>query len=257
MSEFNTTTSIPIDETKSLDVNDTTNSIPLKEDEFSEERIQWLRDRGVLIEFPEDLKKDKMASDKAKDSPISVFLSPSTSTPSGLSSSTRTVAIVKIPCDDKLPCQELNVLIQKNLQGDQLLNVLKPLFQGKGEGLDTKLINESSLKQFGTEGVTVNPDTLKYIGQQGSCEAFPIAYSCEDNNHCCVSLYLDECGQLKHLQSNKRAVAIADLCGFKSVPLVGDMYVARTRKFPGQGKNYYYQLLLLSIIFIFIIFYYI
>jgi hypothetical protein len=53
MTEFNTITSIPIDETKSLDINDTTNSIPVKEGECSEERIQWLHDRGVLIEFPE------------------------------------------------------------------------------------------------------------------------------------------------------------------------------------------------------------
>lgn len=251
MSEFNTDPiSIPIEEEKSSDIyNDTANSspIPVKEGEFSEERIQWLRDRGVLIEFPEDLKREKKANDKANASPISVFLSPSTSSPTGLSSSTRTVSIVKIPSDDKLPCQELNVLIQKNVQGDQLLNVLKPLFQGKGEGLDTELINKSSLKQFGSEDITVNPDTLKSIGQQGSCEAFPIAYACDDNNHCCVSLYLDECGQLKHLESNKRAIQIAELCGFKSVPLVGDMYVGRTRKFPGQGKynyniNYYYKI---------------
>jgi hypothetical protein len=48
-----------------------------------------------------------------------------------------------------------------------------------------------------------------------------------------VALYLDEVGQLKHLPANPRAVAIAALCGYDNVPLVGDMFIARTRVLPG------------------------
>lgn len=96
--------------------------------------------------------------------------------------------------------------------------------------IDTEALKETASQQFGTSDINVSSTTLDKLAALGSVEGFPLAHPCEDNNYCGVSLYLDEAGQLKHLPLNTRARSLASLCGFKDVPLVGDMYVGRTRR---------------------------
>ena len=66
---------------------------------------------------------------------------------------------------------------------------------------------------------------------------FPLSRPHEMNNFHAVSVYLDEAGQLKNLPSNKRATGIANLCGFKDVPFVGDVYIGRLSVIGGTLKN--------------------
>ena len=58
-------------------------------------------------------------------------------------------------------------------------------------------------------------------------ESFPLSRPIETNNFYGVNFYLDEVGQLKHLSTNNRAVALANSCGLLNVPLVGDMYIGK------------------------------
>ena len=53
-----------------------------------------------------------------------------------------------------------------------------------------------------------------------------------------VNLYLDEVGALKKLPGNRRASALASLCGFGSgVPFFGDMFAGRVRTRAGRVCN--------------------
>lgn len=68
---------------------------------------------------------------------------------------------------------------------------------------------------------------MNMISNEGHVECFPLTRPHASNGYAGVSLYLDEAGQLKQLPHNSRAAALAACCGFESVPLAGDMYVAR------------------------------
>lgn len=71
--------------------------------------------------------------------------------------------------------------------------------------------------------------------EEGAVEAFPLSHPNESNNFSAVNLYLDEVGQLKNLPRNVRAVQLAATCGYDNVPLVGDMYVGRVRRYHGMA----------------------
>lgn len=184
-----------------------------------EERISWLRDRGVLIEFPNEAAK---AAKKAS-----------------ASGKTSKIVIVKIPCDEKRPFEEIEIPIVEEEKGDQLLQLLLVYFNNTH--LTTSVIDGLQKNQttlFGTESVKVSDSTLQALGQKGSVEAFSLSRPCEENLHCGVSFYLDEIGQIKNLPQNRRAVALATICGFDNVPLVGDMFVGRTTVIPHKGLHH-------------------
>ena len=185
-----------------------------------EERISWLRDRGVLIEFPNE-------TDKAGRPKVA----------SG--GKTSKIFIVKIPCDEKEPFKEIEISINDEQKGDQLLELLLIYFNNVR--LTTSVIdglqkNQTSL--FGTDSVKVSEGTLQSMGQKGSVEAFNLSRACTSNSFCGVSFYLDEIGQIKNLPRNNRAVALATICGFDNVPLVGDMFLGRTSILPEKGLKH-------------------
>jgi CS domain len=184
-----------------------------------EERITWLRDRGVLIEFPNEADKAaKKAASTGKKSKI---------------------FIVKIPCDERQPFEEIEIPIEDEKKGDQLLELLLIYFNNVR--LNTSVIDGLQKNQttlFGTESVKVSDSTLQALGQKGSVEAFSLSRACEENSFCGVSFYLDEIGQIKNLPANSRAVALATICGFDNVPLVGDMFLGRTSTLPHKGLKH-------------------
>ena len=185
--------------------------------ESSEERIAWLRDRGVLIEIPHE--KDStpvLPRDK---------------------SNLKRIVVVKISADDKQGYEEVEVEIDTSMSGDVLLNELKLFFQSSTEdegSLDMKMLEETMKNSFGNANSVVSPSTLKNLAKLGNVEAFSLSHACEDNNHTAVSFYLDEIGQLKHLGMNRRAAALANSCGLKNVPICGDVFVGRTRRIPNE-----------------------
>lgn len=162
------------------------------------------RDRGVEIEFPSDRKKK--GEKKVVDS--------------------RLVKVVKIPWDERLPYQELEIPVENGKNGDQLLERLRVYFNQGSVEMDA--LKEAASKQFSSESVTISEDTISKLTALGNVELFPLAHPVEANGNCKVGLYLDEAGQLKKLPPNPRAVALANTCGFNDVPLVGDMFVGRS-----------------------------
>ena len=155
----------------------------LAENDSSEARIAYLRERGVEIEFPEDRAK----------------VAPSITASLAAAANTRKVSIVKIPCDSKEPMTEVMVPISdaSTSHGDQLLDILRIFFRSKSsESQD--IVSELQKKtptMFGNTGdqpVTVSQETLRNITEQGNVEAFALTRPTEASGYCGVSLYLDE-----------------------------------------------------------------
>jgi len=187
-----------------------------------EERISWLRDRGVLVEFPNEANKATNADATAN-----------------ANKKTRKIYIVKIPCDEKKPYEEIAIPIIDEKKGDQLLELLLIYFNSLS--LNTSVVDALQKTQptlFGTDSVPVKESTLQALGQKGSVEAFSLARPCVANKYNGVSFYLDEIGQLKKLQVNSRAVSLAAICGFDDVPLVGDMFIGRISAPPSKGLEH-------------------
>ena len=174
-----------------------------------DERIQWLRDRGVQIELKEKLKpvgEEEVPSDNSMTSVTMVF----------------------IPASDKEACEEVRIRVLKNGSGDKLLTALKPVF-ATDHDVDPKLLADTASKQFGNMELKVPESTLQKVVREGNVETFALSRPSHTNGSHGVNIYLDEAGQLKGLPPNRRASGLADLCGFKNVPFVGDVFVGRVR----------------------------
>ena len=173
-----------------------------------EERVDWLRERGVQIELKEELKAAAM--ELPRDSAMT------------------TVTLVLIPANEKEACEEVRVRVRKNGAGDQLLTTLKPVFATDHE-VDPKLLEETASKQLGNADLKVSESTLQRVVREGNVETFALSRPSSSNGSLAVNIYLDEAGQLKNLPPNRRASGLADLCGYKNVPFAGDVFVGRIR----------------------------
>ena len=147
----------------------------------------------------------------------------------------RIVKIVKVPCDESKPIKEISISVDEGRSGDQLPSRLQVYFgQGKVRVDDVK---DVASKQFSNQDINISQNTLDKLSDMGSVETFPLAQPNEHNNNCKVSFYLDEVGQLKKLSPNQRASRFAELCGFKDVPFVGDMFLGRVGPPPAGGSR--------------------
>lgn len=188
------------------------------------DRVAWLRERGVQIEF-------------AKGDPDAVEEGKAAAKPGG-----RPVTIIKIPCNDAEPYEECTLHVSESVRPtDELMDLLKVRFAGNSTTtIDQEKLREATKSLLHNNpqaaNLTVSQDALAQMLQgEGHVEAFPLTRPSKENNWMSVSFYLDEVGQLKHLSNNARAAAIARYCGFENVALAGDMYIARTRKQEGKG----------------------
>mmetsp|Transcript_111321 Transcript_111321/g.255318 ORF Transcript_111321/g.255318 Transcript_111321/m.255318 type:complete len:333 (+) Transcript_111321:29-1027(+) len=174
-----------------------------EEGQSEEERIAWLRARGVQIEMPEDRNKPKAAG----------------------SGKMHTFKYVRIPVDPKEEITECTAQVPvEEAQGDKMTTVLEGVF---AENFADDAVLESFSK---SQGGSVGIEALRKTMMKGGCESFRIAAPTEDNGREAVYLYLDESGQLKGLQRNQRAVDLAVRCGYPAdISLRGDMYVARVK----------------------------
>ena len=173
--------------------------------ESQEDRIAWLRKRGVIIEMPGEAKSDE----------INV-------------GDTTTIVCVKIPCDENLPLEEITVKVRDCNDGDQLIKELKCYFGSSNSSLNEKLLQEAAAKQFGNEDLPpISKETISKLADQGSVETFCLSQPYLETDCNGVYIYLDEAGQLKGLPFNRRASALAQLCGFENVPFAGDVFVGK------------------------------
>lgn len=169
------------------------------------------RERGIEIELPSDRKS---AASKGE--------------------ATRPVKFVKIPCDESLPVTELTLPVEEDRTGDQLTSILRIYFTQGSVKIDD--VKDAAAKQFTNQEVNISQKTIDKLSDVGSVEVFPLAQPNEYNQNCKVSFYLDEVGQLKKLARNRRASQFAELCGFRDVPLVGDIFIGRVGPAPETAK---------------------
>lgn len=177
------------------------------EPQDQQQRIDWLRMRGVEIELPSDSKRNTVANSDI------------------VAAAKEFVTIVKIPCDSSRPFEELRIPLEPGRYGDQLPFLLRVYFNSGTVALEQ--LKQQRQQQLANADVAVTQAALDRLGAEGAVEVFPLSHPNSSNNHCRVALYLDEVGQLKQLSPNHRAAALAETCGFKQVPLVGDMFVGR------------------------------
>eukprot|EP00931_Biecheleriopsis_adriatica_P116485 TRINITY_DN92123_c0_g1_i1.p1 TRINITY_DN92123_c0_g1~~TRINITY_DN92123_c0_g1_i1.p1 ORF type:complete len:342 (+),score=78.43 TRINITY_DN92123_c0_g1_i1:43-1026(+) len=172
-----------------------TSNEPTEEDATPEERMAWLRARGVTIEEPGQ-----------RSSPA----------PTG-----RSFSYVKIPADENLACEELR---GPHSQGDALPALLGPSFAG------CNLSDDELRVQAAVQGQQVEPSVLRSLMMAGRAESFRLAVPTDANGRESVYAYLDEASAMKGLPKNDRASAIARNCGFPGAcEFRGDVYMGRQK----------------------------
>ncbi|CAE7516983.1 trmA [Symbiodinium pilosum] len=167
-----------------------------EEFETAEERMAWLRARGVRIEEP------GQASGPA---------------PSGQG---RSFIFVRIPVAEAQTCEELD---GPHCNGDALPTLLGPRFAGCS-------LSDEELRAYaaGQGQAGVDLAVLRKLVMQGRAESFRLAVPTAANGREGVYAYLDEASELKGLAVNERASAVARCCGFPSTcRLRGDVYIGR------------------------------
>ncbi len=194
-----------------------------EEEQTPEQRMAWLRAKGVQIDIP---------GEKYDVDPSSLIQ----------------VKVVRIPANNKEPMEELSVNVANaaSAQGDQLLKALKPWFSSSGgkNDLDMEKMKDTMSKHLSanldTDGL-VSDSVFQKMLSEGNVEAFSLDKPCDENKWQGVSLYIDEASQLKSLSPNPRATQIAAQCGYIDVPLSGDVFIGRTcvNKSGPQGGSLY------------------
>merc|ERR1719362_358746 len=115
---------------------------PQEEDQTPEERLAWLRARGVTVEMPGKVQGPDACGGG------------------------RTFTFVKIPADERLPCEERSGPVS---EGDALPALLGPEFAGCG------LSDEELRAHASTSGRAVDIKVLRSIMEKGSCEHFRLS----------------------------------------------------------------------------------
>jgi hypothetical protein len=197
-----------------------------EDDKTLEEREQWLRDRGVLIETAEDR--------KAASSTASTSTSTSSTATDGVHSIVQQVSGLQLGVLN----EEEDASVAKK-SGDSLTQYVKPYF-ADNKSIDASLLQQQSMKNFAGGDLKALADTnlssaaMNSAAAQGSVETFPLVHPSPDTNGSTgVYIYLDEVGLLKKLPSNNRASQIAAACGFHPAPnFYGDVFMGRVKTQP-------------------------
>jgi hypothetical protein len=129
----------------------------MQEEELTtEERIKWLRERGIQVHIPNE-------KPETNDSEI------------------EEICVVKIPHDERLPFEEVLLKLRSDKAGDQCLDLLKDYFRSDNtyDDLDKELLNNinKELGDFNIKSSTINKQL-----QSGGTEAFTLMYPCQENH---------------------------------------------------------------------------
>mmetsp|Transcript_4175 Transcript_4175/g.6328 ORF Transcript_4175/g.6328 Transcript_4175/m.6328 type:complete len:363 (-) Transcript_4175:243-1331(-) len=197
-----------------------------------DQRMAWLKERGVLVETAEDRQAQQQAV---------------TTTPSDDNDGPQEiVTFVKIPHDEAQPLEELQASFAKSsmeTKGDLLVEYLKPAFTSKHDGkdVDLRLFQNQAQQHLASSNTTssggapgsVSEEALAEVAKQANVEIFPLVHATSSNKFTAINMYLDEVGMLKRLPLNKRAIAYATHAGFNPPPqFYGDIYLGRVKTSP-------------------------
>jgi len=191
-----------------------------------EQRLTWLRERGVLVETAEERKIQELRNIMKEEDVDLVD-----------GEKYHDFSFVHIPHDESLPMKELKmkVLPSQVGKGDVLLEELKPFFSALSKKVDMSLFKDQATKHFGSGDapMQVSEDALKSVASQGQVESFCLVQPIPSNKFTSINVYLDEVGLLKRLPMNKRCGDIARKAGFDPAPkFYGDVFMGRLNNKP-------------------------
>ena len=193
----------------------------------SEERMDYLRARGVIIETHEErTEKAAAAAGGAKAAPVALRKEDQ-------------FCYMKIPHDIKEPVARLHGNLSG--RGDALMDLLKPVFADSGV-LDARTVERETTERLGKlmSGQPIKAPslaTMQKLGNEGGTEAYPLARGTASNGYRTVSLYIDEIGTLRQRPRNARAEQVAANAGLTGLSIHGDAYVGRVQSGPGGVTN--------------------
>lgn len=216
------------------------------------EREQWLRDRGVLIETANDRRKAESilsgsttTADGGDGRPLSIVEQVQSLSLNGIDE--EGVKFVYIPHDTSKPVSTMTLpkrLVEALGPGGDIIPTYVKSFFADGKSIDDSLFKEQAAKQnlvggdiekFASENnkEKVDPSNLSSTALTnatagGSVETFALVRPSSSNHNEGVYIYLDEVGLLKHLPNNQRASTLAYKCGYNPQPnFYGDVFVGR------------------------------
>ena len=188
-----------------------------EEDSLSpDQRLAYLRERGVEVETSEDRQQKKEVV-PLRGAGEFVYL--------------------KLP---HTPTESVSRLHGPVSKGDSLLTLLKPVFADKTL-MDKRAVERETtdrlskmLSQHSVEAPSF--DTLHALAsEEGHVEAYPLARDSSSGRH--VSLYIDGIGALRERPRNARAEQLCAACGLHGLQIRGDAYVGRTQAGPQGLRN--------------------
>eukprot|EP00928_Gymnodinium_smaydae_P037689 TRINITY_DN2611_c1_g3_i1.p1 TRINITY_DN2611_c1_g3~~TRINITY_DN2611_c1_g3_i1.p1 ORF type:complete len:347 (+),score=90.60 TRINITY_DN2611_c1_g3_i1:57-1043(+) len=174
-----------------------------EEELTNEERMAWLRQRGVIVEEPADRRGRAAGA-------------------GGGAGGAGRFCFVRIPCDDRCDVEERSAA---SGEGDVLPALLRCEFAG-----DAGVTDDQLLAQAAQMGQSVGVAAMRSVLAQGGAETFRLAVPTEENGGEAVYAYLDEASALKGLPFNERATALAGRCGFPAAcKFYGDIFIGRQK----------------------------
>ncbi|GKZ00249.1 hypothetical protein MPSEU_000977800 [Mayamaea pseudoterrestris] len=193
-----------------------------EKDMSPDERMEWLRNRGIEIVTPPERKLGSVAAamrdaDQLSDSSL--------------------IHYVYVPSDTSKPIEErsFSTSLATSSAKDPLLEHVKPLFATGSDRVDVTLLEQqgspANLLASSSSGAAmphVSHETLQQVAKEGHVETFTLVHPTPSNNMTSVLVYLDEVGMLKRLPLNKRATEFATRAGYNPPPqFYGDVVLGR------------------------------
>lgn len=153
---------------------------PEEDNMSTEDRVRWLRERGIQIHLPGERHDSTSAQYELR--------------------------VVKIPADDRLPFEEVVLQASLGSSGDQLVELLPQEIRKTSTRISASLLDQEVLKDLsrslkgssiGNGDATVDrpidikPSTLEKQLQLGGVEAFTLCHPSPENNftRCVKNLY--------------------------------------------------------------------
>lgn len=188
------------------------------DDMSPEDRLVWLRERGVTVETSDDRRREKISKIMNEGDEVD-------------GEDYDDLSFVHVPQNESLPLKELVMKVSKNRSGgDVLMEYLKPFVSASSKKIDLDLFKEQATKHFGSgDGPgKVSEKSLMEVAEKGQVESFCLVQPAPSNKFCSVNIYLDEVGLMKRLPLNKRAGGFALKAGFNPSPMFyGDVFIGR------------------------------
>lgn len=186
-----------------------------------EERLAWLKKRGVMVETHED--RVNAAKKRVEAVPLR---------------GDKEFIYMKIPADIGEAVSRVTGVVSES---DSLLSLLKPVF-ADSTLLDAKTVERETterLQKMMSQQAMPAPslETMQKLGNAGGVEAYPLARGNGENGYRSVSLYIDEIGTLRQRPRNARAEKLCAAAGLNDLSIHGDAYVGRLQVGPNGMRN--------------------